>query len=38
MGKVSRVTAPPVSQAEVASPSEMMAIGDGFVGGQWYLA
>jgi prepilin-type processing-associated H-X9-DG protein len=31
--KGSRVPAPPVNESEVASPSEMMAIGDGFVGG-----
>lgn len=30
---VSRVPAPPVSDSEVVSPSEMMAIGDGFYGG-----
>lgn len=33
MGNASRVVAPPVRETEVASPSEMMAIGDGFVGG-----
>ena len=31
--KVSRVPAPPVNELEVAKPSEMMAIGDGFMGG-----
>jgi prepilin-type processing-associated H-X9-DG protein/prepilin-type N-terminal cleavage/methylation domain-containing protein len=31
--KSSRMPAPPVKESEVASPSEMMAIGDGFVGG-----
>ena len=31
--KVSRVPAPPVRESEIASPSEMMAIGDGFLGG-----
>jgi prepilin-type processing-associated H-X9-DG protein len=30
--KSSLVTAPPANESEVASPSEMMAIGDGFVG------
>jgi prepilin-type processing-associated H-X9-DG protein len=29
----SREAAPPVNESEVTSPSEMMAIGDGFVGG-----
>ncbi len=29
----SRLPAPPVNESEVASPSEMMAIGDGFSGG-----
>ncbi len=29
----SRLPAPPVNESEVASPSEMMAIGDGFTGG-----
>lgn len=29
----SRLPAPPVNESEVASPSEMMAMGDGFVGG-----
>jgi prepilin-type N-terminal cleavage/methylation domain-containing protein/prepilin-type processing-associated H-X9-DG protein len=29
----SRSPAPPVAESEVASPSELMAIGDGFVGG-----
>jgi prepilin-type N-terminal cleavage/methylation domain-containing protein/prepilin-type processing-associated H-X9-DG protein len=33
MGNPSRVTAPPVTQSEVACPSEMMAIGDGLAGG-----
>ena len=28
-----RMPAPPVNESEVASPTEMMAIGDGFVGG-----
>jgi prepilin-type processing-associated H-X9-DG protein/prepilin-type N-terminal cleavage/methylation domain-containing protein len=28
-----RVPAPPVSESEVVNPSEMMAIGDGFIGG-----
>lgn len=28
------LTAPPVKEAEVASPSDMMAIGDGFTGGK----
>ncbi len=31
--KNSRMPAPPVKESEVASPSEMMAMGDGFVGG-----
>lgn len=31
--KDSRYPAPPVRESEVVSPSEMMAIGDGFVGG-----
>jgi prepilin-type processing-associated H-X9-DG protein/prepilin-type N-terminal cleavage/methylation domain-containing protein len=30
----SRLPAPPVNESEVASPSEMMAIGDGFTGGK----
>jgi prepilin-type processing-associated H-X9-DG protein/prepilin-type N-terminal cleavage/methylation domain-containing protein len=30
--KNTRYTAPPVRESEVASPSEMMAIGDGFIG------
>jgi prepilin-type processing-associated H-X9-DG protein/prepilin-type N-terminal cleavage/methylation domain-containing protein len=30
---LSQVPAPPVSESEVANPSEMMAIGDGFYGG-----
>jgi prepilin-type processing-associated H-X9-DG protein/prepilin-type N-terminal cleavage/methylation domain-containing protein len=28
-----RVPAPPISESEVVNPSEMMAIGDGFIGG-----
>ena len=32
-GNVSRVTAPPVRESEITSPSEMMAIGDGLEGG-----
>ena len=31
--KGSRLSAPPVNESEIASPSEMIAIGDGFVGG-----
>jgi len=31
--KNTRYTAPPVRETEVAAPSEMMAIGDGFEGG-----
>jgi prepilin-type processing-associated H-X9-DG protein len=31
--KQSRWPAPPVNETEITSPSEMMAIGDGFVGG-----
>ncbi|HEY3854683.1 MAG TPA: prepilin-type N-terminal cleavage/methylation domain-containing protein [Verrucomicrobiae bacterium] len=34
MGGISRVTAPPIRESEVVSPSEMMAIGDGFIGGK----
>ena len=33
VGNPSRVTAPPVSQPEVACPSDMIAIGDGLAGG-----
>ena len=33
IGNISRHVAPPVSESEVVSPSEMMAIGDGFAGG-----
>lgn len=29
-----RLTAPPVNESEVASPGEMLAIGDGFMGGE----